>query len=230
MTERTVSFYFDYISPYVYFAWPELRKITARHGCTLAPVPVLFAGLLTAQGNIGPAEIPAKRVYVFRDAQRLARDLDRPFRCPPSHPFRPLLPLRVTSAVERPEPRAQVIDALLDAVWGRGRAIDSPETIAVALAGTGLDSQDLVEKAGAPETKAALRDQTDAAVARGVFGVPSMMVGEELFWGFDSLAHLDRHLAGEPAYDEAELQRWREVPATAGRKRDNLENLSLLRD
>lgn len=218
MDTRTVDFYFDYVSPYAYLAWPSICELCRRHGCSLRATPVLFAGLLNAHGNLGPAEIPAKRLYIFRHAQRLARDLGLPLRCPPSHPFNPLLPLRATCAVDEPEPRRRVISAFFDALWGQGKAIDTAAAVRSCLDPAGLDPEAVIEAAGGPAAKAQLRQQTDAAVARGVFGVPTAVVDGEVYWGVDSLPHLDSHLRGDAPSDDGELERWRHVEASARRR------------
>lgn len=228
--KQTVDFYFDYISPYAYLAWSQIRQLIVRHNCALRPTPVLFAGLLNAQGNLGPAEIPAKRLYVFRNAQRLAQDVGIPLRCPPNHPFNPLLPLRVTCVIQQPELQARVIIALFDTLWGQGRPIDTPEAVGRVLHELGLEPEPLIAQTKEPITKAQLNQNTNEAVVRGAFGVPTMVVDDELFWGFDSLPHLDRYLRGEEQLDHAEMERWKDVPATAGRKRENLKNISLMKE
>lgn len=210
-------FYFDFISPYAYLAWTQIRGIAARSGRAVEPVPVLFAALLDAHGQKGPAEIPAKRRYLFKDVARKAHRLGAPSLAPPpAHPFNPLLALRVASLPLAPDVREAVVDALYAAVWTERRAIDAPDAVAAVLTGAGLDGPGLVAAAGAPEAKGALRAATDAAIARGVFGVPSIVDGDELFWGTDSLADLEAHLRGElPPFPDAA---WSELPAAAIRK------------
>jgi len=215
---RTMDFYFDYVSPYAYLAWPSISELCRRHDCRLRPIPVLFAGLLNAHGNLGPAEVPAKRLYTFRHAQRLARDLGLPLRCPPSHPFNPLLPLRATSVVDEPALRRRVISTFFDTVWGQGKPIDSADAVRAVLDLAGCDFQAIIEAAGGAEAKSLLRQRTDEAVARGVFGVPTAVVDDELYWGVDSLSHLDRHLRGDAQADDGELDRWRHVDASANRR------------
>ena len=93
-----VTYYFDYISPYAYLAWTQVHRVAAPHGRAVESVPVLFAALLDANGQKGPAEIPRKRVYLFKDVIRSAHSLGEPIAPPASHPFNPLLALRVTAA------------------------------------------------------------------------------------------------------------------------------------
>ena len=111
-----LRFYFDYISPYAYLAWTQIHALAARHGRTVEPVPVLFAALLDANGQRGPAEIPRKRVYIFKDTLRTAHLLGVPLGGPKTHPFNPLLALRVSSLPMEPETRRRLIDKLYAAV------------------------------------------------------------------------------------------------------------------
>lgn len=219
--KRNVDFYFDYVSPYAYLAWPSIGEICRHHGCELRPIPVLFAGILNAHGNVGPAEVPAKRLYAFRNAQRIAQDVGRPLRCPPTHPFNPLLPLRLTCIIDEPSLRTQVISVLFDAVWGQGKPIDTATAVRHSLAHGGFDVEPIINAAGNSVAKARLRRQTDEAVACGVFGVPTAVVDDEVFWGVDSLSHLDRHLRGDALTDDGELERWRCIEASASRRPKN---------
>lgn len=217
MTAAPIQFLFDYISPYAYLASTQIRQLAARHGREVQPVPVLFAGLLNAHGTRGPAEVPAKRRYVFFDAARSAAVLGVPIVPPPTHPFNPLLALRVTCA-EQDAPHAfALIDALYRAVWGSGAGAETAEQVGAVVASLGLDAADVLARAGSVATKQRLRDNTDRAIAAGAFGVPTMLVDESLFWGLDSLAHLDRYLAGEETLDREALDRWLSLAPSASR-------------
>lgn len=189
--------YLDFLSPYAYLAWTQLPALAARHGATLEPVPVLFGAMLDAFGTIGPAEIPIKRRYVYEDAVRKAKLLGVPFSVPPAHPFHPLLALRVATAAGADR---AVVDALFSAAWGaawgEGRPIDSAEGVREALVRAGLDAS-LVERANDHSTKAALAQATRAAIEGGVFGVPTVEVRGERFWGLDALPSLEAFLRGD---------------------------------
>lgn len=194
----TVRFLFDFISPYAYVAWHRVHAIAARHRRVVEPVPVLFAGLLAAHGTKGPAEVPAKRAYVFKDAARAAHAAGLTFGMPPAHPFNPLLALRLAGGELDEGARRDLITALYRAVWGGGGpGVTDPAVVAAIVDGIGLDGAALVAAAGAEPAKARLRAATDAAIADGAFGVPTLFVDGELFWGNDSLEHVDRFLAGE---------------------------------
>ena len=190
-----MTFYFDFISPYAYLAWTQIHALAAKHGRTVQPVPVLFAGLLKAWGHKGPAEIPPKRAYVGRDIVRNARVLGQPIRMPPQHPFNPLLALRVASLEMSASTRNALVNALFGATWASGEGVTDDAVVGRIAASCGVP--DALERAGRDETKQALRAATEAAIERGLWGVPTVDVDGELFWGLDSLPHLDRFLAGE---------------------------------
>lgn len=166
---------------------------------------MLFAGLLDHWGQLGPAEIPPKGLHAFRACLRYARLHGIPLRAPRFHPFKPLVALRATLALEDEAERGRAALALFDLGWGRGGDLGSNAEIAGALAQAGFDGAALVERAQAEASKQALRDATAAAVARGVFGIPTCLVGDELFWGLDQLPYLELHLRGEDPIAHAAL-------------------------
>ncbi|MCH9688363.1 MAG: 2-hydroxychromene-2-carboxylate isomerase [Deltaproteobacteria bacterium] len=215
----TLRYYFDFISPYAYLGWGQVKSLAQRRGVELEPVPVLFAAMLDTYGHKGPAEIEPKRIYTFKHVTRLAHDLGVPLRPPPAHPFKPLLALRIASL---PRPRAEreaIIDLLFDRTWATGVGVTDPGALVQALDAAGLPGTTLVQDASAADNKARLRTQTTDAVQRGVFGVPSMEpdASGEIFWGQDAMPHLERYLdGGDPVPDDL-LERWRGLPQGAVR-------------
>jgi 2-hydroxychromene-2-carboxylate isomerase len=143
-----------------------------------------------------------------------------PLRPPVHHPFNPLLALRVSSLPLDPARRTALVDGLFRAVWVESLHASEPGVVARVADAAGLDGAALVAEAQAPEAKARLRRQTDDAIARGVFGVPSMEVRGELFWGYDDFPQLERFLAGRDPLDPREAARWTGAPrASAVRRR-----------
>jgi 2-hydroxychromene-2-carboxylate isomerase len=213
-----MKFYFDYISPYAYIAWRQLPAIAARHGQAIEPVPVVFGALLGAHGTKGPAEVPAKRRYILHDVYRKARRAGVPLALPPAHPFNPLAALRASSLALPDDQRRALIDALYAAVWQTGEGIEEPDAVARIAASVGLDGEAIARAAGEPDAKARLRAQTDEALAAGVFGVPSVIVDGELFWGVDALDLLDDFLARRESVPAEMVARWDALPATAVRR------------
>lgn len=189
--------YVDVISPYAYLGWRRVHELAARHGRTVEPVAVLFAAMLDAHGGKGPAEIEPKRIYTFKHVVRLAHGYGIPIAPPPHHPFNPLLALRVASLPLAMDERIAVVDALFDGTWASGRGVETAADVVAALDARGLPGAELVAQAATPAAKAALRTHTGAAIARGVFGVPTFDVDGELFWGQDALPHVEWCLRGE---------------------------------
>ncbi|MCO4745064.1 MAG: 2-hydroxychromene-2-carboxylate isomerase [Proteobacteria bacterium] len=212
-----LRFHFDFISPYAYLCWGQIHALAERHGRTVEPVPVLFAALLNHWGHRGPAEIPPKKIYVFKDVVRVAARLDVPIAPPASHPFHPVLPLRVACVPLPADDKRRLVDALWHAVWGGGGGLDTPEAIASAIVRAGLEPNDILHAAVLPENKARLRAHTDAAVKAGMWGVPTIDADGELFWGLDSLPHLDAALRGEDPVTSEVIDAWKTVTSTAER-------------
>jgi len=208
--------YLDLISPYAYLGWTQIRGIAKRFDREVQPVPVLFPAMLDAFGTFGPAEIPAKRSYVMKDIVRKAKLLSVPLLPPPVHPFVPLLPLRVVTGAPVEE-RAAVIDALFDACWGRGEAIDSPEAIEIALKKASIDPV-LIQEASTPRVKGALIEATREAIEAGIFGVPTVVADGEAFWGLDALPSLEQFLRGQDPITPELMARLNAIPIGAKRK------------
>jgi 2-hydroxychromene-2-carboxylate isomerase len=214
-----VRFYFDYLSPYAYVAWARIHALTAPYGRAVEPVPVLLAAILDAHGTKGPAEVPAKRRYVFKDAYRKAHRAGLPpLVPPPTHPFNPLVALRVSSLPMDDDARRRLIGALYAATWAGGGGVESPESVARMANDVGLDGEALVRAASEPAAKMRLRQQTEQAVALGTFGVPTLIVDGQLFWGVDSLEDLELLLRGEDPVPADLESRWAGLPASATRR------------
>ena len=207
---KKLEFFFDFISPYAYVGWTQIRAIAERHGCEVEAIPILFAALLNAHGHKGPAEIPPKRVYVFKDAYRKAHAYGVPIAAPATHPFNPLAALRMAAVAP------QTIDALYRATWVDALRVDQPAVVAT-IASSIVDPQ-TVARGQSDEAKALVRANTDRALAAGVFGVPTVIVDGELFWGVDSLPHLDAFLRGEDPVPADAFARWGDLPASASRR------------
>jgi 2-hydroxychromene-2-carboxylate isomerase len=216
MPARSVTFYFDPVSPYSWLAGRQLDRLD-RAGLQVEMQPVLFAGLLGAHGQKGPAEIPAKRAYTFRDVMREAAGLGIRVVGPPTHPFNPLQALRMCVAVEDAAARRRLGLALMDAAWARGLDLTAGATLVQVAAENGLDGAALLARAQQPAIKEQLAAQTRAAVAAGIFGVPTFIFEGEIFWGADRIEALLRRAAGT-TIDEHALARMLERPASAVRK------------
>jgi len=209
MSTPPLRWYFDFISPFAYLQWPKVRALMRTD--RVLPVPVVFGAVLDAVGQKGPAEIPGKRVFTYRHALWRARQQDIALRFPPAHPFNPLAALRLCIAAGS---TPDAIDAIFDWIWARGEAGDSAAALEPVAARLGL-----VASAFADESvKAALRANTEAAIAAGLFGVPTLAIGDALFWGDD--AHdLALAVLRDPALlDDPEMRRLATLPEAARRR------------
>lgn len=212
MPASVIRFHFDFVSPNAYLAWTQLAALAARHGAVIEPVPVLFAGLLEAHRQLGPAEVPAKMRWMWKNTLRKAELIGVELNPPAFHPFNPLLALRVSSLALGAIEQRRLIDALFSAVWVRGMHVAEPRVVEGVATEAGLDGAALIAHAQQPAGKGRLREQTDQAIAAGVFGVPTITVGNELFWGYDDLMFVDRFLDGTDLLDPQKSRKWSVLP------------------
>lgn len=201
--------YFDFISPFACLQWPKVRALAARHD--IEPRPILFAGLLGHHGHKGPAEIPSKRVFTYRHVLWKSRQAGTPLRFPPAHPFNPMLALRLCVALGA---TPEAIDAIFDWIWKRGLAADSLEAIAPLARELGVG--DLAELSR-QDVKDTLRANYDAALAAGVFGVPTLAIDGELFWGDDAFDFAAAVLDDPALLDDPEMRRVVALPVAVQR-------------
>jgi 2-hydroxychromene-2-carboxylate isomerase len=214
MAARRVDWYFDFISPYAWLQAERLRELPAD--VDLACKPVLFAGLLDHWGQLGPAEIEPKRRFTYRYAVWRAARLGLPFRAPSAHPFNPLrlLRLAIVLGCER-----DLVLRLFRFVWSEGKRPDEDADWAGLIAQLGVPDADL--RVADPAVKAQLRGNTEEAIARGAFGVPTLVIDDQLFWGVDATDMALDYLSGDPLFEGAEMQRADRLPKSAERPRTN---------
>ena len=209
-----VSWVFDVISPFAYLAFPRLEELPSS--VELELVPVLFAALLDHFGQRGPAEISSKRRFTYRFVLWRARRLGLPLRMPPAHPFNPLAALRLIIAAGSSRRAAGTV---LRAVFAEGRDVNDPAVIADLAAQLGVadPSAALADTA----IKQRLRDNTSWACSRGVFGVPTLVIGEELFWGHDAIDMALDYLRQPQAFADPDMRIIDTLPIGAARTKTN---------
>jgi 2-hydroxychromene-2-carboxylate isomerase len=186
---KTVEFYFDLGSPATYLAYTQLPKICERTDSQLIYIPILLGGVFKATGNASPATIPAKGRYMFQDLDRYAKRYGVPLKFNPQFPINTLMLMRAVTAMQlrHPERFQAFIDCLFHALWVEGRSLDDLATVASVLTQNGFDPDEVLALTADEEVKATLKDNTEKAVQRGVFGAPSMFVDHQLFFGQDRL-------------------------------------------
>ena len=207
----TADWYFDFISPFAYLQSEQLAllgpKVRIRYR------PVLFAALLAAHGHKGPAEIPSKRIFTYRFAVWQARRLAIPFKMPPEHPFNPLPLLRLAIACDS---SAEAVQRIFRFVWRDGRLPDLPIEWAELV--HDLRLPDAERRIGDADVKEELRRNTDEAIARGVFGVPTLAIGDEIFWGADATQMAADFVAAGQRWTDPEYARVARLPVGAARR------------
>jgi 2-hydroxychromene-2-carboxylate isomerase len=209
---RHARWYFDFISPFSCLQLPKVMAWRAR--LDLTPVPIAFGALLQHHGNLGPAEVPGKREFTYRFVLWQAEREGIPLRFPPAHPFNPLAALRLCVAAGS---SWQSIQAIFDHLWRDGRAGATAQDLASVGRALGID--DVEAAVNRPDVKAQLRANTDDAIAAGVFGVPTLRVGDELFWGNDATPMIEDWLARPERFDAPEYRRIIDLPAGVERRR-----------
>jgi len=194
---KSVDFYFDFGSPAAYLAWTQLPQICAQAGATLNYRPVLLGGIFQATGNRAPISVPLKGSYLFEDLGRYARRYGVPLVHNPHFPVNTITLMRIASGLQmHGDPRFDgYVKAMFEAMWVHAHNLGDATVLAEVLAAAGIAAADLVALAADPVVKDRLRADTEAAVARGIFGAPTMFVGTTMYWGQDRLDFVREALA-----------------------------------
>ena len=195
----SVEFFYDYGSPYSYFANSRLSGLAARTGAKVVYRPMLLGGVFKATGNRSPFVEPveAKRRYFSLELRRCVRQLGIVFEQNPHFPINTLGLMRTAHAARALEVFEPFHAAIFTAFWTRGAALGDPKVIAEVLDAEDLAGSEIVKLAQSDEIKATLRATTDEAVERGVFGAPTFFVAEEMFFGNDRMEAVEAALGNE---------------------------------
>ncbi|NVZ51146.1 2-hydroxychromene-2-carboxylate isomerase [Pseudomonas sp. B6002] len=186
---KTLEFFFDLGSPATYLAYTQLPALCAETGAQLVYQPMLLGGVFKATGNASPITVPAKGRYMFDDLARYAQRYNVPLKFNPHFPINTLGLMRAVTGIQMHQPQRflSFIDCLFKALWVEGRHLGDPAVVAQVLTEHGFDPEEVLALANDDAVKTALKDKTEQAVQRGVFGAPSLFVGNRLFFGQDRL-------------------------------------------
>lgn len=198
MTTGQIAFWFDFSSPYGYLAAQRIDALADHHRSTVIWRPFLLGALFKLTGGSPLLDQPLKGDYARHDLARSARTLDVPFTLPEPFPFSGVAASRAFYWLEQQDP-AQAIafgQHAYRAIFGEGRDLSKAPAVIDLLVETGQDRSAAEAGLADPAVKARLRSEVEAAIARGIFGSPIFIVGDELFWGFDRLPDIDALLAG----------------------------------
>ena len=193
---KSIDFIFDFASPNAYLSWKVLPEITARTGASVNLIPCLLGGIFKATGNQAPmiafAGVQGKMAYEMLETQRfITKHGLSQFRMNPHFPVNSLLAMRALIAAEMEGAKDAYVDAVLAGFWEDGLKMDDLAVVQGVLDKAGLDGAALIARTQDSEVKQKLVANTEAAVARGAFGIPTFFVGEEMFFGKDRLAQVE---------------------------------------
>jgi len=204
----SIDWYFDVISPFAHLQMQLLPSLPTK--LHIQYRPVLFAGLLNHWGQLGPAEIPSKRLHTYSYSRWLAGKHGLQLNLPAAHPFNPLPLLRLAVLVGNDH---GAIKRIFELVWRDAKLPQDSAALNTLIQELGVDA----DRISAPETKRQLKDNTDEAIERGVFGVPSFVTGDRIFWGFDATDMLIDFLNDPDSFAE-DTRRIGELPEAAHRR------------
>lgn len=192
----TVDFFWEPGSPYTYLAATQVEAVVGGAGGTVVWKPFLLGKVFEALGTKLPASVPAKAAYMFKDVARWAQLYGVPLTMPKVFPVHSLAASRAAIAAGQLGHSAAAARAILGAYWGQGQDISQAEVLSAALNHAGLDGAAILARAQEQSVKDQLKENTEEALRRGVFGAPTMFVGDAMFWGNDRLDMVKLALQG----------------------------------
>jgi len=201
------TWYFDFVSPFAYLQNLRLEEFSSH--IKIDRKPLLFAGLLKHWDSKGPAELPPKRLFTYRHVQWMADRLDIPLRFPDRHPFNPIPLLRLCIAAGCSK---KAVDSIFKCIWEEGLVFDDPDhwnTFCNAVGLSVFEANELISK---PEIKSELITNGENAIKRAVFGVPTLIVDGQLFWGYDSTSLVLDYLINPGLFNSPAMKRLETLP------------------
>lgn len=192
---KTVEFYYDVGSPAAYLAWTQLPGLVAEYNGTLVYKPMLLGGVFKATGNRSPIEVAAKGRWMNADLQRFAARYGVPFNRNPHFPINTLQLMRGATAALEDGDIETYNAAVFPAIWVEAKNMNDPLIVADVLRHAGIDADRFAHRIAEDAVKDRLKAVTEEAVERGVFGAPTMFIGDEMFFGQDRLDFVAERLA-----------------------------------
>ncbi len=184
---KSVEFLYDFVSAPSYIAWTQLDEIAREASAQVTMTPVFCAGIFKDIGNPGPLALPAKRAWYAHDLELWARKRGVAMHRNPFAPIRSLPLMRGVIVAEERGERDRYMKTIWNAIWLDSKNMSDPGIVNETLEAAGLDVEGYAKGIEREDVKAKLRDSTQDAIRRGVFGVPTFFVGNELFFGQDRL-------------------------------------------
>lgn len=191
---QALDFYFDFSSPYAYFASTRIEALASKYGRKVNWHPILLGVVFKATGVTPAPLVPMKADYAKRDIERTARLHGIPFKRPVNFPASTQLAARAILWLQQTQGDAKAVEfikAVYRAYFADGIDITDADAMVALANANGLDGQALVEAANSAPIKGQLKANMEAAIARKVFGAPMIFADNEPFWGFDRFDQLD---------------------------------------
>ena len=204
---RKANWYFDFISPFAYLQ--NCRMDEFPSDLYINRKPLLFAGLLNHWGTKGPAELSSKRLFSYRHVQWLAGKLEVQLLFPKKHPFNPITLLRLCIAANCSK---KAVDGIFNCIWVEGLSGDNPDNWTRFCEAVKISESEASEKISSPEIKQELKLNGDEALEQGVFGVPTLVMDGNLFWGFDTTDMAIEYLSDPKLFESSDMKRLATLP------------------
>ena len=186
---KNVTFCFDFGSPYSYLAYNNLDSIRDAGG-EVAILPVLLGGIFKATGNQPPATVQKKGEYMFKDINRWSKKLDIPFKMNPYFPILTVPHMRGAVLAQRENILEKYMQVMFEAIWVKAMNLNDQEILTNIAEKSGIDPNQFAEEISSDEIKNKLKENTEFAISKGSFGVPTYYLDDEMFWGIDSVKFL----------------------------------------
>ncbi len=199
-----LEFYFDFLSPYSYLAWQWVKK--RRENLLIECIPVSLSSIIGHYETKGPAQIESKRNYLFKDCLRFAELNKVAFRTPKFLPFNSLYALRSSLKENAGNLQMDLIDLVFSKGWGEGKDIGDPEILIDIFNEQGWDGTRILDNVNSKEMRKSLKDNIKMALKKGVFGVPTFIISGELFWGNDSIPHLEKFILNQDCLNKGKFE------------------------
>jgi 2-hydroxychromene-2-carboxylate isomerase len=200
-----IHFYFDFISPYAWLAFKALPQSLEGISHRVHYHPVVLGAMLKHHGQLGPAEMPGKRDWTYRQVMWLAKQQGTDLKMPASHPFNSLALLRLAVATsDNGQPNRYVVESISKHVWCTGLEASDAERLEALQLHLRSQAHLSLKDPQSVEVKQLLQQQTQQAIDLGLFGVPSMVVNGQVFWGQDALPMLRAYLQGDAWFESAD--------------------------
>ena len=203
---KELNFYFDFLSPFSYFAYLQMKDLAQNLGLHVNYKPVALGPLLNHWQIKGPGEVQPKREFLLKQCLRYASRNKLEFTTPKTHPFNSLYALRLSLKGVAKDLQSEVIDAIWKAGWQQRIDMGEPDELLGILRKAGLPADELYERSFSKEAKQELKTNIQEAISFGAFGVPTFVIGDELFWGNDSLLDINLYVQGMDSLDREKLE------------------------